>query len=40
MRVLFSDAWQADGLDPLPAYIAAYESAASNPELAKRIRWR
>ncbi len=26
----------ADGLDPLPAYIAPYESVASNPELAKR----
>jgi len=25
-----------DGLDPLPTYIAPYESAASNPELAKR----
>ena len=26
----------ADGLDPLPAYIAPYESVASNPELAQR----
>jgi anaerobic selenocysteine-containing dehydrogenase len=26
----------ADGLDPLPDYIAPYESAASNPELAQR----
>jgi anaerobic selenocysteine-containing dehydrogenase len=26
----------ADGLDPLPSYIAPYESAASNPELARR----
>ncbi len=26
----------ADGLDPLPAYIPPYESAASNPELARR----
>ncbi|MYN06725.1 molybdopterin-containing oxidoreductase family protein [Pseudoduganella aquatica] len=26
----------ADGLDPLPAYIAPYESRASNPELAAR----
>ncbi|MGB4347266.1 MAG: molybdopterin oxidoreductase family protein [Burkholderiaceae bacterium] len=26
----------ADGLDPLPAYIAPYESAESAPELAKR----
>ena len=25
-----------DGLDPVPAYIAPYESAASNPSLAKR----
>ncbi len=25
-----------DGLDPLPAYIAPYESVASNPDLAKR----
>jgi anaerobic selenocysteine-containing dehydrogenase len=26
----------ADGLDPLPAYIAPYESRASNPELAAK----
>jgi anaerobic selenocysteine-containing dehydrogenase len=26
----------ADGLDPLPDYIAPYESVASNPELAQR----
>ncbi|MET0963863.1 MAG: molybdopterin oxidoreductase family protein [Noviherbaspirillum sp.] len=26
----------ADGLDPLPTYIAPYESLASNPELAQR----
>ena len=26
----------AEGLDPLPAYIAPYESQASNPELAQR----
>jgi anaerobic selenocysteine-containing dehydrogenase len=26
----------ADGLDPLPAYIAPYESVASNPELAAK----
>ena len=26
----------AEGLDPLPSYIAPYESAASNPELARR----
>jgi len=26
----------ADGLDPLPSYIAPYESLASNPELGKR----
>ncbi|MRV76619.1 molybdopterin-dependent oxidoreductase [Duganella sp. FT92W] len=32
----YSAAMQADGLDPLPTYIAPYESAASNPELAKR----
>ena len=32
----YSAAMKADGLDPLPAYIAPYESAASNPELAKR----
>jgi anaerobic selenocysteine-containing dehydrogenase len=27
---------KADGLDPLPTYIAPYESVASNPALAKR----
>jgi anaerobic selenocysteine-containing dehydrogenase len=27
---------EADGLDPLPDYIAPYESAASNPALAKK----
>ncbi len=27
---------QADGLDPLPTYIAPYESAASNPQLAAK----
>ncbi|MBY0239945.1 MAG: molybdopterin oxidoreductase family protein [Burkholderiaceae bacterium] len=32
----YSAAMQADGLDPLPTYIAPYESVASNPELAKR----
>jgi anaerobic selenocysteine-containing dehydrogenase len=32
----YSAAMKADGLDPLPTYIAPYESAASNPELAKR----
>jgi anaerobic selenocysteine-containing dehydrogenase len=32
----YSSAMQADGLDPLPAYIAPYESAASNPELAAK----
>jgi anaerobic selenocysteine-containing dehydrogenase len=26
----------ADGLDPLPAYLAPYESVASNPQLAQR----
>jgi anaerobic selenocysteine-containing dehydrogenase len=29
----YSERMQADGLDPLPAYIAPYESLASNPEL-------
>jgi anaerobic selenocysteine-containing dehydrogenase len=32
----YSAAMKADGLDPLPTYIAPYESVASNPELAKR----
>jgi anaerobic selenocysteine-containing dehydrogenase len=32
----YSAQMEQDGLDPLPAYIAPYESAASNPELAKR----
>jgi anaerobic selenocysteine-containing dehydrogenase len=32
----YSDAMLRDGLDPLPSYIANYESVASNPELAKR----
>jgi anaerobic selenocysteine-containing dehydrogenase len=32
----YSAAMAADGLDPLPAYIPPYESAASNPELAAR----
>ncbi|MRW86996.1 molybdopterin-dependent oxidoreductase [Pseudoduganella sp. FT26W] len=32
----YSAQMQADGLDPLPAYIPPYESAASNPELAAR----
>lgn len=32
----FSERMKADGHDPLPAYTAPYESAASNPELAKR----
>ena len=32
----YSAAMQADGLDPLPDYIAPYESVASNPELAAR----
>ncbi|MGS0741280.1 molybdopterin-containing oxidoreductase family protein [Glaciimonas sp. GG7] len=30
----FSATMQADGLDPLPTYIAPYESVASNPTLA------
>ncbi|NWL77343.1 molybdopterin oxidoreductase [Pseudomonas taiwanensis] len=33
----FSARMQAAGLDPVPTYIAPYESAASNPELAKRF---
>ncbi len=32
----YSARMAADGLDPLPSYIAPYESRASNPELAKR----
>jgi anaerobic selenocysteine-containing dehydrogenase len=32
----YSATMLADGLDPLPAYIAPYESAASNPDLAAR----
>ncbi|MES2300271.1 MAG: molybdopterin oxidoreductase family protein [Pseudomonadota bacterium] len=32
----YSERMQADGLDPLPAYIAPYESKASNPQLAAR----
>jgi anaerobic selenocysteine-containing dehydrogenase len=32
----YSASMLADGLDPLPAYIANYESVASNPELAKK----
>jgi len=32
----FSEAMLADGLDPVPTYIAPYESVASNPELAKK----
>jgi anaerobic selenocysteine-containing dehydrogenase len=32
----YSSTMLADGLDPLPAYIAPYESAASNPGLAAR----
>ena len=32
----YCERMQADGLDPLPTYIAPYESVASNPELAKR----
>jgi anaerobic selenocysteine-containing dehydrogenase len=32
----YSEAMQADGLDPLPGYIANYESVASNPELAQK----
>ncbi|HTD06763.1 molybdopterin oxidoreductase family protein [Undibacterium sp.] len=31
----YSATMQQDGLDPLPAYIPPYESAASNPALAK-----
>ncbi|MBQ5947775.1 molybdopterin-dependent oxidoreductase [Massilia sp. ST3] len=32
----YSSTMARDGLDPVPAYIAPYESAASNPELAAR----
>jgi anaerobic selenocysteine-containing dehydrogenase len=32
----YSSTMAADGLDPLPAYIAPYESVASNPQLAKK----
>ena len=32
----FSASMLAEGLDPVPTYIAPYESVASNPELAKR----
>jgi anaerobic selenocysteine-containing dehydrogenase len=32
----YSSAMLADGLDPLPAYVAPYESALSNPELAAK----
>jgi anaerobic selenocysteine-containing dehydrogenase len=32
----YSAQMKAAGLDPLPAYIAPYESVASNPELAAR----
>jgi anaerobic selenocysteine-containing dehydrogenase len=32
----YSASMLADGLDPLPTYIAPYESVASNPELAAR----
>ena len=32
----YSATMARDGLDPLPAYIAPYESVASNPALAKR----
>lgn len=31
----YSERMKADGLDPLPTYIAPYESVASNPELGK-----
>ncbi len=33
----YSEKMKADGLDPLPAYIAPYESPASNAELARRF---
>ena len=32
----YSSTMANDGLDPVPTYIAPYESAASNPELAKK----
>jgi anaerobic selenocysteine-containing dehydrogenase len=32
----YSESMKADGLDPLPAYIANYESAASTPDLAAK----
>lgn len=32
----YSQSMQDDGLDPLPAFIAPYESQLSNPELAKK----
>jgi anaerobic selenocysteine-containing dehydrogenase len=32
----YSASMLADGLDPLPSYIANYESVASNPDLAKK----
>jgi anaerobic selenocysteine-containing dehydrogenase len=32
----YSAQMEKDGLDPLPAYVPPYESAASNPELAAR----
>jgi anaerobic selenocysteine-containing dehydrogenase len=33
----FSAQMEADGFDPLPGYIAPYESVASNPALAQRF---
>jgi anaerobic selenocysteine-containing dehydrogenase len=33
---LYSSTMALDGLDPLPAYIAPYESVASNPKLAEK----
>jgi anaerobic selenocysteine-containing dehydrogenase len=33
----YSERLQRQGLDPLPAYVAPYESAASAPELAQRF---
>jgi anaerobic selenocysteine-containing dehydrogenase len=32
----YSESMLADGLDPLPSYIANYESVASNPDLAEK----
>ncbi|MEN3292527.1 MAG: hypothetical protein V7642_1780, partial [Burkholderiales bacterium] len=32
----YSERMKADGFDPLPTYIAPYESLATNPELGKR----